>query len=98
MYGNISVIVSLVVTAGLFAAAKLVSPANTFWQLLAQVTGILGIILLSWSYIISSKNRVIEKLFGGLDKAYRLHHIIGGTAFVLVLNHPLFLVIKSLPV
>ena len=61
------------------------------------MSAVLGFTLISWEFIISTRIGFIEKLFGGLDKAYRSHHIIGGLGYIFILLHPSFLIIDSLP-
>lgn len=98
MLGKMILFASVVVTGVIFSLAKTLNPANTVWQLFAQISGVLGLLFISWSYILATKNKYIERLFGGLDIAYRIHHILGGTAFILLINHPIFLIVKSLPI
>lgn len=98
MTGIISIIISVLVTLFLFVVAKTVNPqAISFWLLLAKLSGLIGSILISWNFIIATKNSFVEKMFGGLDKAYKIHNIIGNIAFILLVNHPVFLIINSLP-
>lgn len=63
----------------------------------AQILGILGFMGISWASLLSIRHAVLEELFGGLDKTYRIHHLLGGSAFILIINHPLLLIIDSLP-
>ncbi len=61
---------------------------------LGQLTALVGTILLCITFILSTRLRAIERAFGGLDKVYVAHHIIGTVSFLLLLFHPLFLAIK----
>ncbi len=61
---------------------------------LAKVLGIVGVSLFAWNLILSARISWIEKQFGGLDKLYKVHHVIGGLAFMAMLVHPLLLSIK----
>ena len=97
MKGWSLIIVSLAVTWGLYLQAKVGMPAADWAQAIAQLTGLLGIILLSWSYILAARHTLWERLFGGLDRAYKAHHIVGGLSFVLLLQHPIAMIIGSLP-
>lgn len=63
---------------------------------LGQVTGIVGTLLFSFSLILSFRNRIIETMFGGLDKLYRIHHLSGMYGLFLLLLHPLLLSIPRL--
>lgn len=95
--GHILLYGSSVLTAAVFFWAKRMYPALDGWQLGAQASGIAGLFLLSWSFILSVRHPFMERLFGGLDRMYKLHHIVGGIAFISVIYHPLFLVISELP-
>jgi predicted ferric reductase len=99
MIGNIAIIASLLITTLLFGISKIqfaiLQP--TVWQMLAQITGLLGLTLLSWSFVLAIRHSILEKMFGGLDKVYRIHHLVGGAAFILLINHPLLLIINGLP-
>lgn len=64
---------------------------------LSQVIALLGIVLMSFTLLLSMRLSWVEDLFGGLDKAYDTHHLLGSIAFVLLINHPLLLAIKSFP-
>jgi predicted ferric reductase len=63
----------------------------------AKFAALLGTVLLCYEFIFASRWGFLEYIFGGQDKVYKLHHIIGGLAFVLILQHPLFLILNALP-
>lgn len=65
------------------------------WKYLGQLAGILGTILISLEYILATRAKIFDKIFGGLDKAYVAHHFLGGLGFSLVLFHPIFLAFNS---
>jgi predicted ferric reductase len=69
------------------------SPYTSFSQILA----LLGLILASFNFLLSTKQKLIENLFGGLDKVYEVHKTTGALAFVFILTHPLLLVLEVLP-
>ncbi|MFA6532974.1 MAG: ferric reductase-like transmembrane domain-containing protein [Patescibacteria group bacterium] len=62
-----------------------------------QIFGLLGIVLMSLTLVLTTRNKKIEELFGGMDKVYSMHHILGAVSFVFIVNHPLLLAIQSLP-
>ena len=97
MKGWSLIIASLAVTWGLYLQAKVNMPAADWAQAIAQLTGLLGMVLLSWSYLLAARHSLWERLFGGLDRAYKAHHIVGGMSFVLLLQHPIAMIIGSLP-
>lgn len=63
---------------------------------LGQITGIVGTLLFSFSLILSNRNKIVETIFGGLDKLYRIHHLFGMYGLFLLLLHPLLLSIPRL--
>lgn len=98
MIGTLSILLSILVTSILFFNSKIVSPTPiSLWVFLAQISGIFGALLLSWNYILATRLSIIEKIFGGLDRVYRTHSTLGHLAFILILNHPIFLIISGLP-
>lgn len=62
-----------------------------------QGAGLVGMAMLSVSFILSARLRWMEDYFGGLDGMYRLHHRLGVSAFGLLLLHPLALALRFLP-
>lgn len=67
------------------------------WLFVSRLLSLLGTTLLTLSFVLSGRWRFIEDWFGGLDKVYRNHHLLGGIAFVFLLHHPLFLILEVLP-
>jgi predicted ferric reductase len=88
---------SLVLTWWLYLQAKAIMPAGDWSQAIVQLTGLIGTVTLSWSFLLTTRQHIWEKLFGGLDRTYKAHHILGGIAFILLLQHPLAMIIGSLP-
>lgn len=64
---------------------------------LGQVAGLAGMTLFAVTFILSTRARWVESLFGGLDRVYPVHSIIGATSLSLLLAHPLLLVMKYIP-
>jgi predicted ferric reductase len=64
---------------------------------MGQLTGLVGLTLFALTFILTTRLKFIEKSFGGLDKVYKTHHLIGSLAFVLLLFHPILLVLKFIP-
>ena len=67
---------------------------QTIVDSLARMAGLIGFTLFAWNLILSARIPWLEKQFGGLDKLYKVHHTIGGVAFIAMLVHPMLLVIK----
>ncbi len=58
---------------------------------LGQMTGLVGMSLFSLTVILSARLRAFEGYFGGMNRVYASHHVLGSIAFSLILFHPLFL-------
>lgn len=49
------------------------------------------LLLMCWAFILATRFRPVEWLFGGLDKVYQAHRYVGEAAFFLIFLHPVFL-------
>lgn len=49
--------------------------------------GTASIILMSWSFVLSLRPRILEPIFGGLDSMYRVHRWLGVIAVVAMFLH-----------
>ncbi len=58
---------------------------------IGQLTALLGFGMIAINLILSGRFKRLETFFGGMDKMYILHHILGGIGFIFVLLHPLFI-------
>lgn len=89
----------LLITTNLYLISKVGTDLSSYsnWQLISQYISLVGTVLLSLSFVLGSRAKFLEKIFGGLDKVIKMHHIIGGISFVLLLHHPLFLILSVLP-
>lgn len=64
---------------------------------LGQLSGLVGMTLFALTFLLTTRLKFIEDLFGGLDRVYKSHRNIGILAFISILFHPLLLVIKFVP-
>ena len=62
-----------------------------FWRTLAIVLGWGGCGLLLASLLLMLRETALAHSFGGLERMYRWHHIVGVGAYLLLLAHPLAL-------
>lgn len=62
---------------------------------LSQILALLGIVLMSLTLVLSTRIRATENSFGGLDRVYLVHRILGSLAFIYLINHPLLLTTQS---
>lgn len=63
---------------------------------LGKLAGLAGLSLFAFNVILSARLKLYDKLFLGLDNTYRAHHIIGSTAFILLLIHPMLITTRYL--
>lgn len=63
---------------------------------LSQITSLLGAVLLSFTFILSSRLNFLEKYFGALDKIYKKHHLYGFISFLLLISHPILLALQAI--
>lgn len=69
---------------------------NNLFLTISRISALIGVILISWEFILSSRSFVIEELFNGLDKVYTFHHNVGRWGFILITLHPLMLIIYAI--
>lgn len=62
------------------------------WRGPAQLTILWSITLLAAALVAGSRSQLVEPLFGGLDRAVRVHRVIGPAAILLLLAHVLLLI------
>jgi len=66
-------------------------------QKLGQIAGLAGFTLFALNFVFSTRAKFLEEIFGGLDKVYRAHGVIGGLSLSMILFHPILLVLKFIP-
>jgi predicted ferric reductase len=98
-FGNFLPLILVILTINLYLLSK--SDVRLIFQdpllSISQMAALLGTVFLSYSFFLSSRLKITEKLYGGLDRVYRVHHQAGIIAYVLLLQHPLLLAINHLP-
>lgn len=67
----------------------------THWNItfasIGKLTGIIGFMLFAIDMVLAVRKNWLEDLFGGLNRVYIAHHIIGGLSLIFICFHPLFL-------
>jgi len=58
---------------------------------LSQALALSGTVLFSLNFVLSGRLKSLESYFGGLNKIYLVHHLIGQIALIFLLFHPVFL-------
>jgi len=61
---------------------------------LGRITGLVGMVMYALNLIYSTRLRFLERWFGGLNRVYIAHHLLGGLALVLIALHPIFLSLR----
>ncbi len=59
-----------------------------------RLTGLIGLVMYALNLVYSTRLRLLELMFGGLNRVYIAHHLLGGLAFILLAFHPLFLSLR----
>lgn len=60
---------------------------------ISQLSALSAVILFSYNFLLASRNKYVEALFGGLDKMYKVHKLIARIGFVLAWMHPALLLV-----
>ncbi|PWB38676.1 MAG: ferric reductase [Parcubacteria group bacterium] len=71
---------------------------NSISTSLGQLTGLAGMTLFSINLILTSRLKIFDKLYLGINNVYKRHSQIGALSFCLLLFHPLLLAVKYLQV
>lgn len=90
-------ILTIVIWFFVRAGTSMFNDYHTAAYSLGQLAGLTGMTIFALTFVLTTRIKLIEDLFGGLDKMYKTHHFMGAFAFVLLLFHPLLLVTKFIP-
>ncbi len=69
------------------------SPAATLTSI-GQMAGLVGMALFALTFILSTRHKILERFFNGMNGVYVAHHTFGAIAFSLILFHPILLALK----
>ncbi|MFZ1249012.1 MAG: ferric reductase-like transmembrane domain-containing protein [Candidatus Saccharimonadales bacterium] len=61
---------------------------------LGRVTGLIGTVMYALNLVYATRLRFLEYWFGGLNRVYIAHHVLGGLALIMLSFHPLFLALR----
>ncbi|MGA1848330.1 MAG: ferric reductase-like transmembrane domain-containing protein [Thermoplasmatota archaeon] len=67
------------------------------WIAGAKTCAFLAISTLSLNYVLAARWSVLENLFDGLDRMYRVHKAMGRSSLFFMILHPVFLGISKVP-
>jgi len=62
---------------------------------LAKFNAFMAISTLSINFFLSTRLKLFDKMFKGLDRMYRIHKIIGRISLFFIILHPIFLMISN---
>jgi predicted ferric reductase len=96
-FGKILIYLTLIITFILWVLAKadfILEIQNYPLTSLNQIAALLGTVLFSWSFILSTRFSFLESWFGGLDKVYHTHKKVSLWGFGLIVLHPLALAVE----
>jgi len=96
-FGYAAVAASLAITYALWLGAMGATDEwyDNPWLYPAKVGSHGTLILMCWAFILATRFRWVERLFGGLDQVYKAHRHIGESAFFLIFLHPVFLAVAQ---
>ena len=81
----------------MWAQLNPISEINNFSAVminLGRVTGLVGMVMYALNLVYSTRLRFLEYFFGGLNRVYIAHHILGGLALIFLSLHPFFLALR----
>lgn len=61
---------------------------------IGRVAGLVGTVMYALNLVYATRLRVLEQFFGGLNRVYIAHHLLGGLALVMLSLHPLTLALR----
>lgn len=68
----------------------------SFFPIIGQMLGLAGFSLFTLTLIFNTRIKLLEDIFGGLNKVFPIHHLLGKITFIFLLFHPLALSIRPL--
>ncbi|MFB9053993.1 ferric reductase-like transmembrane domain-containing protein [Formosa undariae] len=95
------ILLTVIIPSGLwlltFPNTTIKHDAIPFFVYGSQWFSIIGFSLFAMSFILTTRLKIIETYFGGLDKLYQKHITVGKWAFFMILAHPIFLLLRWIP-
>lgn len=72
---------------------RFISPAIIMTSV-GQMLGLVGMAMFALTLVLSTRHRILEGFFNGMNRVYIAHHTFGAIAFSLILFHPILLALK----
>ncbi|MFA5953294.1 MAG: ferredoxin reductase family protein [Candidatus Pacearchaeota archaeon] len=89
-------LIPILIWIGMEPLSSRFSNLTSIFTNLGRIFALSGICFFALTFLLNTRLKFLENLFGGLDKLYKAHHVFGTTAFILILFHPIFLSIQYL--
>jgi len=65
------------------------------WMLtIGRITGLVGMVMYALNLMYATRMRFLEYWFGGLNRVYIAHHLLGGFALIFLAFHPMLLSLR----
>lgn len=98
-WGYVAIALSVVITLGLWLGSMWYYDDwyEDPFKYVAKVGSMPATLFMCWALVLATRFRPVNALFGGLDKAYQAHQLVGKAAFGLIFLHPVFLAMHLLP-
>jgi len=97
--GNFIIMVLVILTLSLYLLSK--ADLKILWRYpwlsVSQMMSLVGVVLLSFTFVLGSRSKFLENWFGGLDEVNKKHQRLGKISYFLLLLHPLLLAVNVLP-
>lgn len=94
--GSLLIFLLLIVPIGIWLSYTPDSLQNPLIGL-AKFNAFMAISTLSLNFLLAARLKILEKVFNGLDRMYRVHKVIGRLSLFFILLHPLFLMVSHYP-
>lgn len=73
-----------------------ISSPGDVMSFIAKASALVGLVLYAINFVLAARLRIIETIFGGLNRAYIAHHITGGLALIILILHPALLAVQRI--
>lgn len=96
--GNLLILIIVILpvaVAAWMASAYPTVGAGPMLNLLGRLTGVMGMTMMLVAAVVSIRTPGLDQPFGGLTELWKVHHWLGGGAFLLVMAHPVLLALSA---
>jgi predicted ferric reductase len=95
-WGYLAVLLSLLLTYAIYFGSMWFYDDWYDYRLkyLAKLGSMGTTMLMCWALLLAARLRVVNRLFGGMDKVYKAHHKFGEAALYFIFLHPIFLALN----